>query len=252
MYRACDQQGNIDNKIGKRGVILARRDNSKFIRTLYEQLISKIFDGVPRNDILYFILETINKLFSNSIPYKDLVITKAVGDVNNLIPIKEDGKVKIGNYIVKALPTNEKERAEQLHKKNAKDEKDYYEKSLPAQVQLAQKMRRRGQRVDAGSRIEFLITDINNHNDKQYEKIEHIDYFNNHTDVLTIDFFYYLKNSINSIDQLLNVAFAHDISDSYKFILDFMEKQYDFRYKIRRKVLIELKSLFSPKISISK
>ena len=258
MYRACDQTGIVDKKIGKRGVILARRDNSKFIRSLYEQLISKIFDNESRDDILYFIVENINRLFSNSIPYKDLVITKAVGDINNLQPLPEmdekgKQKMKIGNYIVKPLPTDPKEREEQLKKKNAINELDYYEKSLPAQVQLAQKMRRRGQRVDAGTRIEFLITDIDNHNDKQYEKIEHIDYFINHNDILTIDFFYYLKNAINSIDQLLNVAFGKkNDNEKYQFILNFMENQYDFRYKVRRKVLSELKSLFSPKINLSK
>ena len=36
--------GNIDNKVGKKGVLLARRDGSVFIRTLYEQIIMKIFE----------------------------------------------------------------------------------------------------------------------------------------------------------------------------------------------------------------
>ena len=43
MYTSCGRDGVVGNKIGKRGVILARRDNSVFVRTLYEQVIDKIF-----------------------------------------------------------------------------------------------------------------------------------------------------------------------------------------------------------------
>ena len=37
MYTSCGKDGIVDKKIGKRGVILARRDNSLFIRTIYER-----------------------------------------------------------------------------------------------------------------------------------------------------------------------------------------------------------------------
>ena len=42
MYRKCLRDGVTDNKIGKKGVLLARRDNSKFVRDVYEAVVSQI------------------------------------------------------------------------------------------------------------------------------------------------------------------------------------------------------------------
>jgi len=88
--------------------------------------------------------------------------------------------------------------------------------------------------------LEYLITDIENHNDKQYAKIEDFDYFKKFSHVLTVDFFYYLKIAINSVDEILNIAFGTE--------LDFVKEQYNFRYKVRRKVLNDIKALNAPKL----
>jgi DNA polymerase elongation subunit (family B) len=253
MYRACGRDGIVDNKIGKKGVLLARRDNALIIRLIYEKIISMIFDKVSRNDILYYILEEINRICSNSAAYKEFVITKSVGDVGGMqiTSFKDEKgvlKAKIGNYIVKPLPKNKKERESQLKKKGTTDEIEYYKRCLPAVVQLAEKMRNRGQRVDVGTRLEYLITDIGVKNAKQYEKLENIDYFLTHNDVLKIDFIYYIKLMINPFDDILNVGFNKNIEDGYKFKKDFMLEQYNFRFKVREKLLNELKDLFRPKI----
>ena len=201
---------------------------------------------------LYFLLQEINRICSDSVLHKEFVITKAVGDVNNMTLVKfkdEKGKMKgqIGNYIVPLLPTNQKELEKQLRLKDAEDEKEYYKRCLPAVIQLSEKMRSRGQRVDVGSRLEYVITDIG-YDGKQYEKIENIDYFMNHKDVLKINFFDYLKLMINPIDEALNVAFNRNIEGGYKFKKDFILEQYNFRVKVREKCMTELKSLFNPKL----
>ena len=136
-----------------------------------------------------------------------------------------------------------------MKKKEASTVAEYYEKCLPAQVQLAEKMKRRGFPVQTGSRLEFLITDIDNHTSKQYDKIESIDYFMNYSEILTVDFFYYIKNAINSIDEVLNIAFGknNDLY-KYKFKKDFINEQYNFRYKVRKPVIDEIKNLFKPKL----
>lgn len=245
MYKSCLRDGVVGDKIGRKGVLLARRDTSVFVRNLYEDIIKMIFNNVTKNDILYFILQELNKLCSNSLDYKKFVITKSVGSTENLLPtlVKNEKGVEcmmMGDYKVPKLPMDAKERAEQLEKKGATTEQEYYEKCLPAQVQLALKMRKRGYPVQSGTRLEFLITDIENHGEKQYEKIEDFDYFKKFSSVLTVDFFYYLKIAINSVDEILNIAFGTEF--------DFVKEQYNYRYKIRRKVLNDIKALNTPKI----
>jgi DNA polymerase elongation subunit (family B) len=252
MYRECGKDGVVQPKIGKKGVLLARRDNAVVVRNLYEKIITMIFDKVSRNDIIYFIIQELNKICSNSVAYKDYVITKAVGDVNGMhiepfVDEKGKEKAKIGNYIVPILPKNKEEREKQLKLKDAENEKEYYEKCLPAVVQLAEKMRKRGQRVDTGTRLEYVIIDNGVKNDKQYNKLEGLEYFTSHSDILKIDFMYYIKLLVNPIDQMLNVAFnKNNPEDKYIFKKDFILQQYDFRNKNRQQVIDQIKNMFRP------
>lgn len=261
MYKSCGEDGIVQNKVGKKGVLLARRDNSLFIRKFYEQVISKIFDREDRDDVLYFILEYLNRLFGYAFPHKDFVITKQIGSTESsrstggLGIIPEDcidektGKInkkkwKIGDYKVPRLSDDPKERASQLKKKDAISDIDFYEKSLPAQVYLSQKMRKRGQTVQAGSRLEYVVADIDNHGGAQFEKLEDLEYFNNHSDLLNIDFYYYLENAINPFDEALNIAYGgkNNIGYKYPFKENFLQEQFNFRYKIRRRVIEEIKN----------
>ena len=248
MYKSCGRDGVVGEKIGKKGVLLARRDSSVFVRTLYEDIIKMIFNRISKNDILNYIVMELNKLCSNSLDYKKFVITKSVGNTNNLVPTlvkDEKGKdvMMMGDYKVPRLPDKKEEKEEQLSKKEATTEEEYYEKCLPAQVQLAIKMGRRGRPVQSGTRMEYVITDVNNHDEKQYEKIEDFEYFKQFSSVLTIDFFYYMKVAINSVDEVLNIAFGNE--------MNFMKEQYLYRYRVRRRVLNDIKALSTPKFVFS-
>ena len=251
MYRKCLRDGIVDKKIGKKGVLLARRDNSKFVRDIYESIISKIADDESRDDIIYYILEEIKTLCSGSKPYTDFVITKAIGNCGELQPevfINEKGikKAKLGDYTVPILSTNREERNGQILKKGAENAKEYYLMCLPAQVQLAERMKSRGQRVDTGTRLEYIVTNPKEHTAKQYEKIEHMDYLAKHSDIIKIDYLYYLKQLVNPVDQLLDVAFGKD--KDYK--LGMIMEQYKYRWKVHTKMLEELKSMTKPNILI--
>ena len=57
--------------------------------------------------------------------------------------------------------------------------------------------------------------------------------------VVKIDFIYYLEALINPLDQILNVVYGND-DNRYKFTDDFIDKQLDFGYKIRTKVIEEI------------
>jgi len=245
MYRKCLRDGVVDDKIGKKGVLLARRDNSKFIRDVYEGVINMIADNKSKDVVLDYVVTQLNEMCSGCKPLSDFVVTKAVGDSGTLEAeefVNEKGvrKAKVGNYVVPLLPKSGQDRQDELDRKGAKDEREFYLLCLPAQVQLAERMRRRGQRVDNGTRLEYVIADPDRHTAKQYEKVESVDYLAKHRDILNIDYLYYIKSLANPLDQVLTVAF--------KGTDDFVLDQYNYRYKIRAKVLAELKGLFCTKL----
>jgi DNA polymerase elongation subunit (family B) len=246
MYRSCGKEGVVDNKIGKKGVLLARRDNSQVIRSIYEGLIANIFNGMEKNDVLYYLIQEFNKLCSKSFEKTDFVITKSIGsstfdidDIQTVINEKGIKKVKLGDYTVPYLPTEGEEREHLLKLKNAETDEEYYVKCLPAQIQLAEKMRRRGHRVDVGSRIEYVITVQESAKAKQYEKIESYDYYNLHSEIIELDFMHYLKLASNPVDEVLEAVFK---------IPNFVLNQYNFRLKTRTNMLTELRRLFEPKL----
>ena len=262
MYRKCLRDGVEDKKIGKKGVLLARRDNSKFVRDLYEAVISKIADSVRRDDILLFILDQMNELCSGVKPISDFVITKAVGDSGGLVAdafIDEKGiqKAKVGDYTVPFLSTDKDIREDQLLKKGVDIScscarggvcsacSEFYLLCLPAQVQLAERMKRRGQLVPAGTRLEYVVADPDNHTGKQYEKVESAEYLSKHSDLVKIDFMYYLKALVNPLDQVLDVAYGNDVDYKIGFVMD----QYKFRWKTRAKFLEQIRSIYRPKIT---
>lgn len=247
MYRKCLRDGVVDDKIGKKGVLLARRDNSKFVRDVYEGVVSMIASHNECSEILYFVIDQINKMCSGSKPYTDFVITKSIGNHGGLIaqPIQDKkGKAMVGDYTVPLLSRDKAEREEQIKKKGATTPQDFYLLCLPAQVQLAERMRRRGKRVDPGTRLEYVVTNPEKHTAKQYEKIESAEYMSRHQDVIHIDYMYYLKALVNPLDQVLDVAFK----DETTFRKGFTMAQYKFRWKIRAKLLQEIKTLSKPNI----
>jgi DNA polymerase elongation subunit (family B) len=250
MYRAINsREGKVDEKIGKKGVLLARRDNSKFVRDIYEGVITRIADDVNRDDVIYWILKEIQMMFAENKHMSDFIITKSVGNCNNcqaeiFYNEKNEKKAKVGDYTTPLLSSEPEERLNQMKKKNVTNTKDFYLSCLPAQVQLAERMKRRGQRVDAGSRIEYLVSDPINHTGKQYNKIESYDYYKKHSSVLKIDYFYYLKALTNPLDQVLNVAYGKDKD----WIKDMILNLYNFKYKIEYKNTLKLNELFRDKL----
>jgi DNA polymerase elongation subunit (family B) len=255
MYLECLRDGNIGTEVGKKGVLLARRDTCSFIRNIYESVISKVFNRENRDDIMYFVIQEINRMCSHSLPTADFIVTKGIGSVGDLkaIPfVNEQGKKKamVGDYNVPILSSDPEERKHQYELKGVGCPKDYYLKCLPAQVQLGERMKSRGQRADAGSRIEYVVSTLGGHIAKQYVKVESAEYFSAHGDVLGLDYMYYLKLLSNPMDQAISVAYFNKTVDT-KFLENFVLDQYKFRLKVRTKVLNELKSLFSPVLTFT-
>ena len=80
----CEKDGVVSDKILKRGVLIARRDNSEFIRNLYKDIVLKLLYGKDiKEAILYFIISELNKLFSGFFDYKKFLMTKSIGNLEN-------------------------------------------------------------------------------------------------------------------------------------------------------------------------
>ena len=161
-------------------------------------------------------------------------------------------KGKMGNYKVTLLSNDKKERDRQFKLKDCSTENDYYIRCLPAVVQLAEKMRTRGQRVDSGTRLEYVITEQGGHKAKQYVKLEDIGYFSQYSCVLKIDYMYYLKLMANPFDDIFNILYTEPLPDDkpgIKFTKNFVLNQYKYRLHIK-KIHEQLLNLFRPKIII--
>lgn len=186
MALECNRTGELTGKITKKGVLLARRDNSKAVRDIYEKTIMHVLYNTTPD--IYGIVDSILAMFCRAHTARDFVITKSVGDV--------------ASYKVRDLPVDDRKRGKRLVELQC-DEDTYASKCLPAHIQLAERMRQRGVRVDVGSRLEYVITQ---HGTRLSDKVEDIVYFERFASVLGMDYLYYLKLLVNPLDQILDIV----------------------------------------------
>ena len=221
-----DREGNIDDKLGIRGILLQRRDNSNVVRNLYKQLIMDVFYGKDKEEVLQTITDELNKMFMNQVDIKDFVVTKSVKEISD--------------YKVRPLPNDEKKRKEKLIELGCENEDEYAERALPAQAQLALKMRKRGKMVSSGERLEFVITKPMNPTDKLFDKIEDVEYQKEYADIIKIDPLYYAKMMTVPFNEVIEVGYG---------IEDHMTKEYKYRL-LKWKCHRELEDLFKPCVVI--
>lgn len=232
LYRASSRSGEEKKSIGSKGVVSNRRDNSIFIRQMYEDVIACIFENDSFNNIQTKVFSTIrnkiDQMFSNKLPVEHFVITKTAGDYGDLKPsspfVDEKGveKVMLGQYKSKIL-SDELRIAEEIS--TSEQERAWYLSKLPAHIQLLEKIKQRGQTKNEGSRLEYVIIETNNLDDKQSRKIESFDYFLKHRDVIRLDYLYYMERCINAIDQVMEVVFG---------VYDFLKTEHKTRVAVNK------------------
>jgi len=90
------------NKSGKdlgevnKGVVLARRDNSEYLRTSYKLAKEGILKDKNEDEVKEIIYDRVNKLFTRQIEDKEFIIYTGVGDDENKIG-KYEGEPVIGS-----------------------------------------------------------------------------------------------------------------------------------------------------------
>uniref|UniRef100_A0A6C0I7E9 DNA-directed DNA polymerase n=1 Tax=viral metagenome TaxID=1070528 RepID=A0A6C0I7E9_9ZZZZ len=183
--QVANKEGKIVDFV-KKGVVLTRRDNCKALRDIYLKTAVDILDNVPKNDIIDNIVDYFNNMFKRKMDYNLFVITKSL--------------------------------SKDIHEYDTK-------KSLPSHVQLAQRMRNRGQNAETGSRIEYLFTTMGRPDIdyNQGDKVESLEYYEKWQCYMRVDYLYYLKKQMTTpLDEILSVGLKVD---------HFMEKLYLYHYQ---------------------
>lgn len=213
MALTCEKDGMLEKNLTIRGVLLARRDNCRWIRKIYEECVRLLMQRSSKAEILDRIHKSVLEFFHLLAPCSEFITSKLVGKDYKIraLPMDVVKAKKRLNELQVSFPSDiSLQDIEKCNKQMGEDEwiRQYYDRSKPAHVQLALKMCRRGVPVSAGMRIEFLV--IEHQNDpktKLHDKLEDPIYFMKHRDVLRIDRFYYIQSLCKPVDQILQVVY---------------------------------------------
>lgn len=231
MYYSCTKEGIVSEKIGQKGVLLSRRDNSAFVKNTYKDTVMNIFSGKSKEVVLNGIFSNVENLITKQINLELLKINKSINDYNNLT-LSFDAKTQkfmFGNYIVKPPPLDLTEE-EQIN---------FCIESLPAQVQLEIKRLRRGEEKSEGSRLEFIMLEKPGIQ-TQGKKIEQYDFFIANRENLSVDVLFYINRLIIPIEQIFTSVYG--TSDYIKHNLSVFSN--------KTKNVKEIKNLFRPTFKI--
>jgi len=244
-----DREGKVVKKFDSKGVLTTRRDNCAFIQQAYADLVSMLFRNLPADDICEFVQRQVLMLVSRSVDLKELTISKSIRDVGSAAESSDFNEVVknvgsgdkgvmcgyIGAYKVKMLPSDTKLAKAQIQKRGVGSALAYYLTCLPAHVQLAIRMMRRGSIVSSGSRIPYIIT--RNESNELRDKLEDLEYYEQHNDVLEIDTAYYVSLMVKPFDEVL----------ALKQIVGFMARLNE-RVIAHRKLIQEINNRRAPLI----
>jgi DNA polymerase elongation subunit (family B) len=220
-----------NGKYKKRGVMVSRRDNASACRFIYEFMLKGIFAEKTQQIMEIEVLDLLNDLYSHKFATKEYCITKSIKEIDQ--------------YKIKPPDKDPLKRAKQFANKfldpAVHTDVDYLLRALPAHVQLAERMRRRGMIVEPGSRLEYIITVSGGSKGKIWQKIESADYYKEHSDMIRLDMNYYCKSLVNPGDQVLFTMYKKK---------DFFKEQYSFRL-LKADCLKELLRLFNTRIELT-
>lgn len=209
----CGRDGIMSDKVKKRGVMSVRRGNCKYSRKLYDDVVFKTLMGeINFDDILYYSIQKILAICQRQVSLEDLIVTASLGNIEN--------------YKQKKLNEDPTKRAAQLKRKKVTNEQDFQQKSLPGHVQLALKMKSRGEIVDSGCRIPYIVLFSDNLKSEKYERLEDPNYFIKHRTIFRIDYLSYVKTLMNAFDDISVVAWKKGI------IFEKLYKQMTYKQKV--------------------
>ena len=173
------KNGMRSEEIGCTGAVMARRDNCKIFRDIYENVVRMIFDKQSKEDIIYYIVNQFNECMTLQKPIEDFIVTKNIKTADNY-----------AKYNAVMNSTGDEKAAR---------------KTLDGHIQMAYRMVERGEPVEFHTRQNYLITNILDHSHKLGNKIESVDFVKSR-DFIKVDYIYYFKWLSTQTDQVLEHA----------------------------------------------
>lgn len=203
-YTTMNPDGSVKPKVGAKGLLLVRRDNSDWVREVYKDFVNLVFCHTPIDKLLDFVLEKSLELLTRVCNDKKMVITKSVGSWGNGDAIIDDvGKTRMGKYIVPKLPNDKEEVEKILSLKGFKTPQDFYSAALPAHVKLAQRENNRGVLVVPGERLQYVVTGERSFGEPMGDRLESFAWYMNNRDVIRIDYLHYINILATAVDTVL-------------------------------------------------
>lgn len=239
LYFTVTPDGKMSNKIENKGVLLKRRDNSKVIRDIYEDVIRMVLNRTLQQTLISKFVSYVDLLCIRNPEIEEYSMSKSVKTIENFIINARDSKtIQYGDYVVPRLKDNPMERAIQLQEKGVSTDQEFYQAHLPGAVQLALRMRSRGQHIESGSRLSYVVSRRADIRASVTDKMEEIEYFKLNYSKQMIDVSHYLHLLINPIEEVFTVMYG----SQYK---NFVKDMHKYRLKYDQ-VVDQLYKLFNP------
>jgi DNA polymerase elongation subunit (family B) len=213
----------------KKGVVLARRDNSKYLRDTYKELISGIMKKISKDEMFNIVNDRVTALFTRQIPDTHLIIYVGVKGILSYAKTRE---IKRANGVVKEFVDEDGNPVITDDPLNPR-----LQYSNVPQVILTLKMLRRGDDVPPNTRLEFLYLEAPPEGvDHQGEKAEDYSYFKENKLALHLhpDYLHYVEKQLaRPVGELLSVKFKGDVIPYFTFEKWF-EREYMKQTELQR------------------
>jgi len=204
----------------KKGVVLTRRDNSKYLRDTYGEMTTGILERKSEKEVMYSLYDRIHMLFTRQIPITHLIIYMGI---KSIISYAKSRKEKKGRVVVSQVPIDIN--GDVIDDPIGPLDPRLVYPNYP-QVILALKMIRRGEDIPPNTRLEYIYTKVPNAQ-HQGEKAEDYTYYKENKDIenLQPDELHYIeKQLMKPITELLTVKYAKGIVPYVSFEDNFRDR----------------------------
>lgn len=225
------------------GVMLKRRDNSSIVKDVYKSMVYAVLRRETEEELIRLLYSHIAVVSCGSASADQYAISSSVKTIDKfeVNPGKSAKRVYFGCYSVPKISDDEKKKDAQFKKTGAQSEEEFYYKSLPSHVQLAIRMRERGQQIQNGSRLSFLYIQ-GAKKARTVDKMEEIEYFKTFYSPETIDTMYYIHLLQNPLAELFTAYLSIEYASFFQSIYN--------ACIFKKDVINELKQLFNPVVEL--